>query len=215
MSLEALITERFELEIPVIVRTRPGARARSSKRNPLADVATDPKRYQVSFLAEPLDPARVEQLNAVAAERRAAGGGRPRALRLAPGRRRPLQAVGQARRDRPQGQGHGPQLDHGGDAPRHDATNERAAPTRSSTSSPTRRLRATRWRSSPTARPRRTSSCSARRVSSTCRRRCSSSRPRRRRRRGADLHPRAPSFRSPGTRCWERRSCSPPTIGVR
>src|SRR5205085_3867951 len=57
----------FELEIPVIVRTAQELRE-VVERNPLADVATNPKRYQVSFLAKPLDPARVEELNSVAAK---------------------------------------------------------------------------------------------------------------------------------------------------
>lgn len=64
-ALEALIAERFELEIPVIVRTDQELRDVVA-RNPLADVVTNPKRYQVSFLAEPVEPARIEELNAVA-----------------------------------------------------------------------------------------------------------------------------------------------------
>jgi uncharacterized protein (DUF1697 family) len=66
-ACERLIEERFGLEIQVVVRTRDEL-AEVVERNPLGDVATDPKRYQVSFLAEPLDPERVEQLNAVAAD---------------------------------------------------------------------------------------------------------------------------------------------------
>ena len=66
-ALERLIAERFDLEIPVIVRTQEEL-AEVVRGNPLAGVATDPKRYQVSFLSEPLDSERVEQLNAVAAE---------------------------------------------------------------------------------------------------------------------------------------------------
>jgi uncharacterized protein (DUF1697 family) len=65
-ALEKLIARRFELEIPVIVRTGEELREVVAG-NPLADVATNPKRYQVSFLAEPLDPGRIEELNAVAA----------------------------------------------------------------------------------------------------------------------------------------------------
>jgi uncharacterized protein (DUF1697 family) len=66
-SLEALIAERFELKIPVIARTRDELAA-VVEGNPLQSVATDPKRYQVSFLSEPLDAERIEQLNAVATE---------------------------------------------------------------------------------------------------------------------------------------------------
>lgn len=62
-----LINERFGLDIPVIVRTHKELAA-VVKRNPLAGVATDPKRYQVSFLERELDPARIEALNAVATE---------------------------------------------------------------------------------------------------------------------------------------------------
>jgi uncharacterized protein (DUF1697 family) len=66
-AIEALIAERFGLEIPVIARTRDEL-AEVVRRNPLKRVASDPKRYQVSFLAEPLDPERVAQLNQAAAE---------------------------------------------------------------------------------------------------------------------------------------------------
>jgi uncharacterized protein (DUF1697 family) len=46
---ERLIEERFRLEVPVVVRTR-AQLAKIVDRNPLRDVATDPKRYQVTFL---------------------------------------------------------------------------------------------------------------------------------------------------------------------
>lgn len=64
-AIEALIAERFGLQIPVIARTRDEL-ADVVKRNPLKRVATDPKRYQVSFLAEPLAPERVAELNQAA-----------------------------------------------------------------------------------------------------------------------------------------------------
>ena len=48
-ALRRLIQERFELEVPVIVRTRDEL-AEVVKANPLRGVATDPKRYQVTFL---------------------------------------------------------------------------------------------------------------------------------------------------------------------
>ncbi len=66
-ALEELIAERFELDIPVVVRTRDEL-AEVVRHNPLADVVTDPKRYQVSFLAEPLDPERIAKLNQAASE---------------------------------------------------------------------------------------------------------------------------------------------------
>ena len=50
---ERLIEDEFGLEIDVVVRT-PAELARVLERNPLGNVAKDPKRYQVSFLAEPL-----------------------------------------------------------------------------------------------------------------------------------------------------------------
>jgi uncharacterized protein (DUF1697 family) len=60
---ERLIKGRFELTIPVVVRTRDEVAAVVA-RNPLRDVAENPKRYQVSFLSAPLEPAVVEKLNA-------------------------------------------------------------------------------------------------------------------------------------------------------
>ncbi len=47
----ALISDRFGFDVPVVVRT---ARQLAAvvKLNPLGDVAEDPKRYQVSFLAD-------------------------------------------------------------------------------------------------------------------------------------------------------------------
>jgi uncharacterized protein (DUF1697 family) len=46
---ERLISDRFRLEIAVVTRTR-NELAKVVERNPLARVAKDPKRYQVSFL---------------------------------------------------------------------------------------------------------------------------------------------------------------------
>jgi uncharacterized protein (DUF1697 family) len=63
---EQLIAERFGFEVPTVVRTRDQL-ADIVERNPLGDVASNPKRYQVSFLgADPPDEL-VEQLVAVAA----------------------------------------------------------------------------------------------------------------------------------------------------
>jgi uncharacterized protein (DUF1697 family) len=64
---EKLIAERFNLEIPVIVRTDDQL-AEVVKTNPLKKVAADPKRYQVTFLAsEPSDEV-VERLSALKAK---------------------------------------------------------------------------------------------------------------------------------------------------
>ena len=46
-----LIAERFGLTVEIVVRTRDEL-AEVVARNPLVDVATNPKRYQVSFLSE-------------------------------------------------------------------------------------------------------------------------------------------------------------------
>ena len=73
---ERLIAERFGLRIDVIVRTRDEL-AEVVRRNPLADVATDPKRYQVSFLSGKLAAEKVRELEALAAaEERLVANGR-------------------------------------------------------------------------------------------------------------------------------------------
>lgn len=63
---ERLIAERFGLEIAVLVRTAEELRI-VIERDPLAGIATDPKRYQVSFLAAEPDPAVLERLSTLAA----------------------------------------------------------------------------------------------------------------------------------------------------
>ncbi len=63
---ERLITERFGLKIAVLARTRDELE-QVVQRNPLGDVAINPKRYQVSFLSAELEPATVEKLSALAA----------------------------------------------------------------------------------------------------------------------------------------------------
>jgi len=63
---ERLIGERFGFDVGVIVRTRDQL-ANVVKRNPLGDVAVNPKRYQVSFLAAELDPKRAGELAELAA----------------------------------------------------------------------------------------------------------------------------------------------------
>jgi uncharacterized protein (DUF1697 family) len=62
---EKVIKERFGLEIPVVVRSR-AELARVVKRNPLEKIATEPKRYQVSFLSAKPRAKVVRELEAVA-----------------------------------------------------------------------------------------------------------------------------------------------------
>jgi uncharacterized protein (DUF1697 family) len=64
---ERQIADRFGLEIDVVVRTRDEL-AEVVRRNPLAGVATNPKRYQVSFLAAEPDPDSVRKLSVAAVE---------------------------------------------------------------------------------------------------------------------------------------------------
>jgi uncharacterized protein (DUF1697 family) len=56
-----LIADGFGLDVDVVVRTR-DALAQVVERNPLGDVAIDPKRYQVSFLSEEIDDEKVREL---------------------------------------------------------------------------------------------------------------------------------------------------------
>jgi uncharacterized protein (DUF1697 family) len=60
-ATEQLIAEHFGLDIAVVVRTRDELAA-VVKRNPLKAVATNPKRYQVSFLERKLAKQRAEEL---------------------------------------------------------------------------------------------------------------------------------------------------------
>jgi uncharacterized protein (DUF1697 family) len=69
-DVERVIADRFGLEIPAIVRTR-AELAKVVQRNPLARVATDPKRYQVSFLAARPPRGLEAKLAALAAEQEA------------------------------------------------------------------------------------------------------------------------------------------------
>jgi len=61
------ILRRFKLEIAVVVRSRSDLE-KVVKRNPLGDVADDPKRYQVSFLEGKLDRKAAEKVKAAAVE---------------------------------------------------------------------------------------------------------------------------------------------------
>ena len=64
---ERLIADRFGFSVDVIARTGEEL-AEVVARNPLADVAADPKRYQVSFLEAELDPASLKRIDALRAE---------------------------------------------------------------------------------------------------------------------------------------------------
>jgi uncharacterized protein (DUF1697 family) len=73
---ERLISSRFGLDIAVVVRTR-AELAKVVRRDPLGDVAVNPKRYQVSFLASKLARETVRKLEAAAvAEERLVVAGR-------------------------------------------------------------------------------------------------------------------------------------------
>jgi uncharacterized protein (DUF1697 family) len=62
-----VIAGEFGLEIDVVVRSR-NQLAQVVRRNPLGAVATDPKRYQVSFLAEKLPASVLRELEAAVVE---------------------------------------------------------------------------------------------------------------------------------------------------
>jgi uncharacterized protein (DUF1697 family) len=63
--IHALIADAFDLDIAVVVRTRDEL-AEVVARNPLADVAVNPKRYQVTFLERELDASTLEKLASLA-----------------------------------------------------------------------------------------------------------------------------------------------------
>lgn len=65
-TCEEEIARRFGLEIAVLVRTRDEL-ADVVARNPLAEVADDPKRYQVTFLGAALDRETQREVAAAAA----------------------------------------------------------------------------------------------------------------------------------------------------
>ena len=62
---ERQIADHFGLDIPAVVRTR-AELAKVVARNPLARVAVDPKRYQVSFLTGKLGAGVLRKLEAAA-----------------------------------------------------------------------------------------------------------------------------------------------------
>lgn len=65
-ACEKLIADELGLHIAVVVRTRDEL-AEVVRRNPLGDVADNPKRYQVSFLEAEPDAKALEKLSALAA----------------------------------------------------------------------------------------------------------------------------------------------------
>ena len=62
-----LISDEFGFDVPVVARAHKDL-ARVVKHNPLADVAADPKRYQVTFLDRKLDAAVATKLKSLAVE---------------------------------------------------------------------------------------------------------------------------------------------------
>jgi uncharacterized protein (DUF1697 family) len=64
---ERAIADAFGFDVDVVARTRDELAAVVAQ-NPLADVASNPKRYQVSFLAAEPDPERLEKISALAVE---------------------------------------------------------------------------------------------------------------------------------------------------
>jgi uncharacterized protein (DUF1697 family) len=73
--IEALISEEYGFEVPVVVRTRDEL-AEVVARDPLGDVVENPKRYQVTFLQSEVPADVVGRLEKLAArgERLAASG---------------------------------------------------------------------------------------------------------------------------------------------
>ncbi len=64
-EVERLIAQRFGLDTRVVVRTGAELR-RVVERNPLAEVVTNPKLYQVTFLEAALPKGLIERLEAAA-----------------------------------------------------------------------------------------------------------------------------------------------------
>jgi uncharacterized protein (DUF1697 family) len=64
---ERVIAERFGFDVDVIVRTADELAAVVA-RNPLAEVAVEPKRYQVSFLDAEPDPEVVERISGLSVD---------------------------------------------------------------------------------------------------------------------------------------------------
>ena len=116
-KVERTIADRFGLDVDVVVRTRDEL-AKVISRDPFGKVASDPKRFQVTFLAAEPDADVLAEARGGGDGRRAAGRARPRALHLAPERRRPVQARCAPCRSAPGRDRDGAQLDHGHDPAR-------------------------------------------------------------------------------------------------
>jgi uncharacterized protein (DUF1697 family) len=65
-KVEKVLEDRFELDVAVVVRSS-AELAAVARRNPLREVATDPKRYQVTFLSAKLPAKVVRELKETAA----------------------------------------------------------------------------------------------------------------------------------------------------
>jgi uncharacterized protein (DUF1697 family) len=65
--IERLLGGQFDLHVPVVTRTRDELAAVVAL-NPLGHVATEPKRYQVSFLSSEPDPEIVDRMAALAVD---------------------------------------------------------------------------------------------------------------------------------------------------
>jgi uncharacterized protein (DUF1697 family) len=65
VEVERVVEERFGLDVGIVVRTR-AELARVVARNPLAEVATDPRRLQVTFLDARPRKAVVDELASLA-----------------------------------------------------------------------------------------------------------------------------------------------------
>ena len=65
--VRALIDREFGLDITVLVRSREEI-ASAVRRNPLAKIATNPRRYLVTFLSDELPPGALEDMKTVATQ---------------------------------------------------------------------------------------------------------------------------------------------------
>ena len=99
-KVEKVLGEQFGLDVAVVVRSR-AELAAVARRNPLRKEATDPKRYQVTFLSAKLPAKVVRELEDTAADgERVVVSGRE-VYAWHPDDDRPLEALGQARGQEP------------------------------------------------------------------------------------------------------------------
>jgi uncharacterized protein (DUF1697 family) len=111
-KVQRVIAKEFGLDIGVVTRTR-AQLAKVVERNPLAKVAKDPKRYQVSFLDAKPSREVVRRIEEAADPKEAGRRRRTRDLRVASGHDRPVQAMGPAGRSEPRRHCDGAELDNG------------------------------------------------------------------------------------------------------